>query len=92
MNLSYANLKQCSDELHSSFGNIKSILEKVIEIKNQLSKGESWSGSASQHYVNKLGNLTSNFEEIYIELEKSALYLDKILEGYEIIDKKIISN
>lgn len=92
MNLSYENLKQCSNELHSSFANIKTILDNVVDIKNRLSKGESWSGKAANYYINKLGNLSNSFEEVYAELEKSALYLDKILEGYEIIDKQIISN
>lgn len=92
MNLSYANLKQCSDELHSSFSNIKSILENVTEIKNQLSKRTSWTGQAADYYINKIDGLSNSFEEVYVELEKSALYLDKILEGYEIIDNKIIGN
>ena len=85
MNLSYSELKEYSNELHGSYKNIQTIFENIIGIKEQLTKTECWTGPASNYYINKITNLTQNFDEVYLELEKSALYLDKVLEDYEIL-------
>ena len=85
MNLSYSELKEYSNELHGSYKNIQEIFENIIGIKDQLIKTECWTGPAFNYYINKITSLTQNFDEVYLELEKSALYLDKILEDYEIL-------
>ena len=86
MKVSYLNLKQHSEELHSSYNNIKEILENVKNIGSSITKSGCWSGEAADYYLDKLNKLSGNFEEVFLELEKSAIYLDKVLERYESID------
>ena len=83
MNLSYSDLKGHSEELHDSYKNIKEIFDNIIQIREQISKSESWVGPGSTNYLNKITSITNNFEEVYFELEKSSLYIDKVLEDYE---------
>ena len=45
---------------------------------------------ASQVFCDKLESLTKNFEEVYIELEISILYMASCSEGYQVIDKQIM--
>ena len=87
MKVSYSNLKQHSEELHSSYNNIKEILENVKNISSSITKSGCWSGEAADYYLDKLNKLSGNFEEVFLELDKSVIYLDKVLERYESIDE-----
>lgn len=90
MKISYADLKQCSDELHSTCKNINATLDNISNIKDKITRGEYWVGKASEHYVNKLRTLSNTFDEVFSELQKTALYLDKILGDYTTTDQTII--
>ena len=90
MNISYADLKQCSNELHSACKNIEEILQNVSQIKDKITRSECWIGQASDYYVLKMRKLSNNFDEVFSELQKTALYLDKILERYESVDSSIM--
>lgn len=91
MKISYNELKQYTEELRSVIQNVDEILENVSSINNQIARSECWVGEASDFYVNKSKSITACFDELYSELDKSVLYLDKVIVEYEDTDSKVIS-
>lgn len=92
MKIAYADLKQGTNELHLACKNINETLENVSHIKYKIIKSECWVGQASDYYVSKLQTLSNCFDEVFSELQKTALYLDKILENYTVTDKTIVNS
>lgn len=91
MKISYSDLKQYTEEMHSVIQTVNEILENVSSINNQIVRSECWVGEASDFYVNKSKNIASCFDELYSEFNKSALYLDKVVGEYEDTDSKVVS-
>ena len=91
MNISYSQIEEKCNELHLVATKIKDILDNVSMIESRINGGSSWNGNASRAYSNKLSNISKNFADIYIEIENSILYMAKCSEGYQMIDKKVIS-
>lgn len=91
MKISYNELKQYTEELRSVIQTVNEILENVSSINNQIARSECWVGEASYFYVNKSKSITACFDELYSELDKSVLYLDKVVVEYEDTDSKVIS-
>ena len=89
MKISYTELKQCTEELYDSVQNINQILEEVAAVKNSITKSECWTGTACDYYIGKIKKLSENFDDVYLELEKTAKYLGQIVMGYEGVDKKV---
>ena len=91
MKISYSQIEESCNELHGLANQIKETLETVKTTGNSLGKNDSWVGDASDYYSNKINELAKNFEEIYIELENSILFMASCAEGYDAIDKTVIA-
>lgn len=90
MNISYSQIEAQCNELHSVAKNMKEILENIEGIRIRILNGDSWSGSASNNYSNKLGSVSKNFEEVFLEIENSILYMAKCSDGYQAVDQQIM--
>lgn len=86
--IKYQTVKVSSERIHSIANNMKSLLDNIA--KNTGNINNSWEGNASDYYVGKMTQLVDNFEEIYVELENSVLYLANVTEGYQAMDEKIV--
>lgn len=91
MNISYSQVEAYCNELHSVAKNMKEILDNIDGIRTKIASGDSWSGSASTNFTNKLGSVTKNFEEVFLEMENSILYMANCSDGYQAIDQQIMS-
>lgn len=90
MNISYSQVEMQCNELHSVAKNMKEILDNIDGIRTKISNGDSWSGSASNIYSEKLLSITKNFEEVFFEIENSILYMARISDGYQAIDQHVM--
>lgn len=90
MKISYKQVETQCNELHSVAKNMKEILDNINRIGNSILSGESWNGDAANTYSKKLNTVTKNFEEIFLEIENSILYMASCAEGYQAIDEKIM--
>lgn len=88
--IKYQDVRSSGEEIHTLAKNMKISLENITKNVQNLKNAGFWEGNASNYYINKLKKLTSNFEEIYVELENSVLYLANVSDGYEALDKKIM--
>lgn len=90
MKISYSQVETQCNELHSVAKNMKEILDNIDGIRVRILNGDSWDGSASSNYLNKLESVSKNFEEIFLEIEKSILYMASCSDGYQAIDQQIM--
>ena len=90
MKISYKQIESYCNELHSLAQNMKETLENIDSIGNVLLNGGVWSGAASENYIQKLKSVTKNFDEVFVEIENSILYMANCAEGYHVIDQNII--
>lgn len=90
MKLSYSKVEESCNELHSIAKRMKESLDEVKAISRNLSGSESWSGSASNYYSKKLNKLTKSFDEVFIEIENSILFMASCSEGYQKVDQTIM--
>lgn len=91
MKISYTQVEAQCNELHATAEKMKEILDKVNEIGTKIGSTESWNGSASENYSQKIREFSKSFEEIFQELENSILYMAKVTEGYQVLDSKLIN-
>lgn len=90
MKVSYSQIEAQCNELHAVAQNMKSILDNIDGIRSRVSGGESWTGSASDTFSEKLSSVSKNFEEVFQELENSILYMASCAEGYQAVDEMIM--
>lgn len=90
MNISYSQVEAQCNELHSIAKNMKEILDEIVKIKNDVSKGSIWSGNAANKYSEKLNAVAKNFDEVFVEIENSILYMANCSDGYQAIDEQIM--
>lgn len=88
--ISYGDVETMCNGLHAVAKTMKEILENIDGIKNQIASGSSWSGRAASSYSEKLGEVTKNFDEVFIEIENSILFMASCAEGYQAIDKLVL--
>ena len=91
MKISYNQVETQCNQLHSVAKNMKELLENINGIGSKISNGDSWSGSASDKYIEKLNLISKNFDEIFLEIENSILYMASCSDGYQAIDEKIMN-
>lgn len=91
MKFSYSDIKGYCDELHSIAKNIKNTTEKIENACNSLSKSGDWEGVSFDNYNSKLNNIVSSFDDIYKEIEMAILYMANVSDGYEALDKSIMT-
>lgn len=89
MKISYKDVETQCNELHNLAKNMKTISEEIAEIKNNLNGA--WKGIAANSYIELLNDVTSKFDSVYVSIEESILYMAKCAEGYQVIDKAIMS-
>lgn len=90
MNIKYSQISDYCNELHALAKNMKDTLEEVTSLSSKLQNKEAWSGAAANNYTEKIRVMTSGFEEIFIELENSILFMASCAEGYKAIDDDVI--
>ena len=88
--ISYSEVENSCNELHELAKNMKETLNNIINTGNSLKTNESWQGSASDYFNDKLNQLIKNFDEAFIEIENSILFMASCSEGYQAIDSKIM--
>lgn len=90
MKISYSQVEEQCNELHLVAKNMKEILDNIDEIGSKILDADTWSGKAANHYSDKLTAITTNFEEVFLEIENSILYMASCSDGYQAIDKQIM--
>lgn len=90
MDISYSQVEAQCNELHSVAKNMKEILDNIDGIKTRILNSDSWSGSASNIYAEKLESVSKNFEEVFLEIENSILYMASCSDGYQAVDQQIM--
>lgn len=88
--IKYEDIKTSCEEMHIQAKNMKELLENINTNSKKLSSTGSWEGKAAEYFIKKTEKLTKNFDEIYIELENSILYLAKVSDGYQAIDENLM--
>lgn len=88
--ISYSKVETYCNELHALAKQMKETLENVEQTGKKVQSSGSWSGDASSFYVNKINNVSKNFDEIFEEIENSILYMAKCSEGYQSIDTNVM--
>ncbi len=91
MNISYSQVEEQCNELHAVAKNMKEILDNIDGIRIKVLNGDVWSGEASEIYSNKLESVSKGFEEIFLEIENSILYMAGCSSGYQAIDRQIMN-
>lgn len=90
MEISYTQVEAQCTEMHMVAKNMKEKLDEIEAIRVKILNGGSWSGTASNQYATKLKNITSKFEDVFIEIENSILYMAKCSSGYKAIDEQLM--
>ena len=90
MKISYSQVESYCNELHALAKNMKDLLDTINNISKKVESSDSWSGPAAIHYINKMNNLTKNFEEAFEEIETSILYMASCAERYNAVDSSIM--
>lgn len=88
--ISYSDVETLCNALHSVSTGMKEKLDDINSVKNNVLSGNSWSGSAASTYAEKLGEVTKYFDEVFIEIENSILFMASCAEGYQAIDKQVL--
>lgn len=89
MKISYSQIEGYCNELHALSKNLKEIMNNIEEIGVQVSNN-SWNSDAANVYSEKLKNATKIFDDIFIELETSILFLANSAEGYQAVDNNVV--
>lgn len=88
--ISYSEVESSCNELHNLAKNMKETLNNIITAVNELSSNELWEGSASEYFSGKFNQLVKNFDEAFIEIENSILFMASCSDGYQAIDNKVL--
>lgn len=89
--ISYSQVEQYCNELHNLANLMKENLQEIEETNNKILSSNIWLGKGAQYYQQKLNDITSQFDEIFIELENAVLFMAKCSSGYQEIDNKVMS-
>ena len=88
--ISYSQIEGLCNELHASANIMKDTLDKIIKANAQINANDTWIGPAASNYINEFNKLNTVFEKAYTELENSILYMAKVSDGYQAIDKNVM--
>lgn len=88
--IKYQDVKGYSEEIHKLASDMKDIINEIKNNVNRLKSSGYWEGNASDYYISKTEKLIKNYDEIYVELENSVLYLANVTEGYQEIDETVM--
>lgn len=87
--ISYSQVEQYANEIYSIANNMNDTIEN-IKSKAALLPGGYWEGDAADYYTEKIGELLAAFDDIYVEMLNSYLFLAKVSDGYQALDKQIM--
>lgn len=90
MKISYSEIENYCNELHRLSIHMKNTLNNLKTISKKIDFSNVWEGQAADNFVTKLNDLPKNFDEVFVELENSILYLANCAEGYKAIDRQVI--
>ena len=88
--ISYEKVEDKCNELHALAKKMKATLDEIERIRLKVESGKLWSGPASENYAKRLKKITSSFDEVYMEIENTILFLANCSDGYQAIDKEIM--
>ncbi len=91
MKISYSQIESSCNELHAVAKNMQSSFEKISAIKTTVNGGSFWGNEAASAYAQSLEVLTSQFDDIFLEIESSILYLASCAEGYQAVDNLVMT-
>ncbi len=90
MKISYKDVEQQCNEIHGVATNINSIFDEIKDITNTIKSNDFWGVEAATAYGDKLGTVTSEFDEISKEIDASILFIARSTDGYQNIDETIL--
>ena len=90
MNISYSQVESQCNQLHETAKKMKDILDMVSEIRKNACNSASWNGEASNAYSEKLSLLIGSFDEAFLEIENSILYMASCSSGYQALDQQVM--
>ena len=91
MKFSYEKIEEYCNEMHQLAQKMKDILEYIDNNTKKIFQNEIWLGPGASYYKEKFSAVSNTFEEVYIEMENSILYLIQVSDGYKNIDNEIIN-
>ena len=87
---SYSQIEPCCFELRDITQNMAKILKDIETINNNIFNYDTWEGPGASYYHEKIKSLTSNFEQVYIELKSATMFLAQTAMDYSKLDKQVV--
>ena len=91
MKFSYEKIAEYCNEMHQIAQNMKNILEYIDNNTKNIFETAIWSGPGASYYNEKFSNVSNTFEDVFIEMENSILYLVQVSDGYKGVDNSLIN-
>lgn len=88
--ISYSQIEGYCNELHAVAKKMNEILENVKKSGENILSKDNWNGPAANFFANKMTKLTSNFDDVFKEIENSILFMASCAEGYQAIDQIVV--
>lgn len=88
--LSYTEINNVADQLHSKAGNMQSLLEDSI--KPQMAKvgtDDVWSGDAAEQAKAEFNALAEQFKLFYQAIMDCSTYLKNTVAKYQAVDRAV---
>ena len=89
--IKYPKVESYCNEIHHLGQQLKSKFDDVNGVATTLINKEHWVSPASETYGKELKNVVSQFDRIHKELENCVLYMAKVSDSYQKLDKNLIN-
>ena len=89
MRMNYSKVEEYQQDLSNISQNIKNIFYDIEEDIKKINKGENWDGPASNTYIGRIKQLSTNFISVYNELDSLTTYLNSCVNRYKALDSKV---
>ena len=87
MNLDYGKIEDSVNELNNINTGMRKSFDQIKDTIKIINN--SWTGDASDYYLKKANEISIDFDEFSRELKACALYLQKISDYYNELDREV---
>lgn len=89
--IKYPQVESYCNEMHHKGQQLRAKFDDINVIANILINKEYWSSPAAEIYGKELKNVVSKFDQIHKELENCIVYLAKVSDTYQNLDKNLVN-
>lgn len=87
MKYDYGKIEDYCNQINNINIDMKKQFDLILSIINNVDS--SWTGKASEYYINQAKLFSGKFDDFYRELNACTLYLKKCSDSYNQLDKKV---